>query len=78
MGQIVKVKVSHYIIVETNEMEDDLAFKSAEKMAEIAAQEIGLESFEIDDMEITGCFLPPEYDEDVAYEERKYAALFSA
>lgn len=72
MGLIVRVKVSHYVCIETNEQDVDKAFDSAETTACENAKADGLENVEIDDMEIIGCTENPCVDEDAIYEERRF------
>lgn len=78
MGLIVKVKITHYQYICTDEMEPDAAFENAETVALQNTEDLGIENAEIETMEITGCTEAENTDEDSIYEERKMDAIFLA
>lgn len=71
MGLIVKVKVSHYVCIHTDEEDVDLAFDNAEAIAREEAESDGLKDVEVEDMEIIGSTESVNEDEDSIYEERR-------
>ena len=71
MGLIVKVKVSHYVCIHTDEEDVDLAFQKAEAIAHEEAEADGLKDVEVDEMEIIGSTEVTNINEDFTYEERR-------
>ena len=69
MGLIIKVKVSHYVVVHTDEMDVETALELAEAEARAKAEDADMGEVDIDTLEIIGCTEIP--DDDIAYEERR-------
>lgn len=73
MGLIVKVKVSHYVCIHTDEQEPDPAFEIAEALTREEAKDSGLGEIDIEEMEVVGSVDIPGENEESVFEERRAA-----
>lgn len=71
MGLIVKVKVSHYVCIHTDEQDLDPAFEIAEALAREEAKDSGLGEIDIEEMEVVGSVDIPGENEESVFEERR-------
>lgn len=73
MGLIVKVKVSHYVCIHTDEQAPDPAFEIAEALAREEAKDSSLGEIDIEEMEIIGSVDIPGENEESVFEECRAA-----